>query len=259
MADVYDSWMALDQVPYDEWCDFILERMFAAPMEVQRVIDIGCGTGSMLQRFRAAGLEVAGVDASPGMTSHASRKLGDEVPILTLAMPDQQVLRLGKAQAVTACFDALNYLVEPNALEHTIQLVAELLEVGGRFVFDLNTRYKLETIFASYTTGADHGDFAYVWRNDYDAGRSACDMEVSFFVRNGDHFVRTTEHHTERWFSDDTIESALHGAGLVSLEVVDCYSSKPCGPETLRATWVAEKVGSSTSAVRQRRHPGSRT
>ena len=49
----------------------------APPKPGQRVVDIGCGTGTQLAYYQSAGCEVSGADASATMLELARRKLGD--------------------------------------------------------------------------------------------------------------------------------------------------------------------------------------
>lgn len=48
----------------------------APPRPGMRVLDIGCGTGTWLERYAAHGAEVTGVDRSPAMLERAAARLG---------------------------------------------------------------------------------------------------------------------------------------------------------------------------------------
>ena len=41
-----------------------------------RVLDVGCGTGTQLERYLAAGCDVSGIDTSPAMLARARERLG---------------------------------------------------------------------------------------------------------------------------------------------------------------------------------------
>ncbi|MEJ2658933.1 MAG: class I SAM-dependent methyltransferase [Desulfobacterales bacterium] len=81
-----------DAIYYDEWMNHSRNRWVVdlekrlmlemlQPVHGERIIDIGCGTGSGLQTFLDSGLRVTGIDASPYMLDIASKKIGNRVDL----------------------------------------------------------------------------------------------------------------------------------------------------------------------------------
>jgi ubiquinone/menaquinone biosynthesis C-methylase UbiE len=73
------------------WDDIVMERVngplrgiglrMHPPQPGMRVLDIGCGNGSLLALYADAGCSVAGVDTSPSMLARARRRLGERADI----------------------------------------------------------------------------------------------------------------------------------------------------------------------------------
>ena len=51
------------------------------PRKGMRVLDVGCGTGTILKMYRDAGCRVSGIDSSPAMAVTARQKLGPRAGI----------------------------------------------------------------------------------------------------------------------------------------------------------------------------------
>ncbi|MDX2185241.1 MAG: methyltransferase domain-containing protein [Gemmatimonadaceae bacterium] len=122
---------------YDErWSQYVedslanvLAAIHVAPQE--RVLDIGCGTGQLLDRLlaREPTLRCIGVDLTPEMLTVARSRLGDRVTLveasgLALPLPDASV-------NLVVSTSALHYIDEPVAFFREARRV---LPVGGRLV-----------------------------------------------------------------------------------------------------------------------------
>lgn len=73
LAERYD--LHTPPEPYRPDHEFVLDelRRFGPGA---RVLDLGCGTGALLERVREAGFEACGIDASPEMAAVAEKRLG---------------------------------------------------------------------------------------------------------------------------------------------------------------------------------------
>jgi len=90
-----------------------------------RLLDVGCGTGHHLARYRRLGFEVVGVDGSADMLAHA-RAANPDVP---LQRADLQNLPFSDASFdVVLSIEVLRYLPEP-AL--ALREMARVLRPGG--------------------------------------------------------------------------------------------------------------------------------
>ena len=61
-AQVYDLFM--DNVPYEEWGQFLVELFRENDINDGLVLDLGCGTGKLTRIMESYGYDMIGVDNS---------------------------------------------------------------------------------------------------------------------------------------------------------------------------------------------------
>jgi ubiquinone/menaquinone biosynthesis C-methylase UbiE len=99
---------------------------------VGRLVDLGTGTGRMLELFGGEAARAVGVDRSPEMLRLARAKLAEAVPTAELRQGDLTALPLGDAVADTVILhQVLHFVPQPGAaLGEAARLVAD----GGRML-----------------------------------------------------------------------------------------------------------------------------
>ena len=71
-AEVYDLFM--DNVPYEQWAEYIAGLLGEYGIRDGLVLDLGCGTGTMTELLAGAGYDMIGVDCSEEMLEEALEK-----------------------------------------------------------------------------------------------------------------------------------------------------------------------------------------
>jgi SAM-dependent methyltransferase len=110
------------------------------------LLDIGCGTGQLALYFLEHAYDVTGIDLSEPMLVHARENAAEYVESgqATFTQGDASDFSLADSFGlVVSTYDALNHLENLAALERCFKCVYPVLEDGGYFVFDLNTRHGL--------------------------------------------------------------------------------------------------------------------
>jgi SAM-dependent methyltransferase len=104
------------------------------------MLELGCGSGLLLKRFSKR-YQVSGVDLSATMVDLARKRL----PRADVQVGDITKLALGRTfDAVVCVFDTMNHLPEFSQWKQVFAAVSKHLAPGGIFIFDVNTKFKLE-------------------------------------------------------------------------------------------------------------------
>lgn len=180
-ARVYDMFM--DNVPYEEWCDYITGLLKEYGISNGLVLDLGCGTGSMTELLAARGFDMIGVDCSEDMLEMALEKRmasGRDILYLQQGMRDLELY--GTVRAVVCLCDSINYLLDVQDLETVFRLVNNYLDPGGIFIFDLNTEYKYRELLADRTIAENRDEGSFIWDNYYDEESRINEYDLALFI-----------------------------------------------------------------------------
>lgn len=212
--------------------------------QVERVLDLGCGTGSAVLVFAAYGCRAIGVDRSPEMLAIArakARDAGCDVTFIQSDMREVWTFSPPPCDLVTCFYDSLNYLTNDGDLEQVFSGVAATLRPGGVFVFDVNST-------AEYTTWDERdvvtfdGQGCLVYnRLSFHPDTRLGTGRIVWFVRDdGALWWRGEETHIERAWSDNEISAALAGAGL-QIDARLTPAGEPADDEAPRVVYVARR------------------
>ena len=137
-ARVYDMFM--DNVEYENWAQYLKERLREYGIEDGLVLELGCGTGTMTELLSEAGYDMIGVDNSEEMLSEAMEKRVESGHDILYLLQDMQEFELyGTVRAVVSVCDSLNYVTEEEELLQVFRLVNNYLDPEGIFLFDMRT------------------------------------------------------------------------------------------------------------------------
>lgn len=220
LAPYYDALMA--DVDYGAWADFLCGEFAKAKFaqvneKVRRVLDIGCGTGAITVELAKRGYELTGADISSDMLAVAERRSREADAGASFIMQDMRELRLAnRVDAAVCCIDSLNYLTK--GLNRCFSAVRGCLNEGGLFIFDVNTPYKFENIYAGHDYILENEGVLCAWQNDYDPSSRICEFALSLFIEQPDgSYIRRDELQRERCYSDKELKAALLRNGFILL------------------------------------------
>lgn len=187
--------------------------LFLQSIQPKTLLDVGCGSGDFLvQMKKALKLEEAkGIDLSPLMVERTKMK-GVDAACIDLCDLD------GKYDVITAVFDMVNYL-DAKALQRFLGCIADHLNEGGYFVFDVNTLYGFENVAVGAFIVDDEERFLAI---DSDFEEERYQMELTLFEKEEDTFVKSQEEITQYYHTLEALSSHA-GLELVSYDKVALY------------------------------------
>ena len=163
-ARVYDELM--DNVPYEEWAQFILNLLQDRKITEGLVLELGCGTGKLMTLLGKVGFDMIGVDNSVEMLQIAKEKTSQDFLYLLQDMREFELY--GTVKAVISVCDSVNYITKKEELRKVFQLVNNYLDPEGLFIFDFNTEYKYRELIGETVIAEDREDVSFIWFNEYD-------------------------------------------------------------------------------------------
>lgn len=229
---------------WDTWIAYV-DGIFRSAIGTrpETCLDAACGTGRIAVGLASLGYDVTGVDASESMLRQAREKAARAGFDIAFCQQDLRDLDLGRyfSAAVSLC-DSLNYLVDPQDFARAVKNIADHLEPGGYFLFDVNTPWKLQNFYGDYTYAEHHEGFSYIWENEYDPAQRLVTMHLAFFVNEGNGMYRRyDEMHSQRAYTHTEIVAVLKEAKLELVDWGNIAGSEPPEPIEERVFYLTRR------------------
>lgn len=248
-AEVYDQFM--DNVPYQEWADFLQEILQEEGVCDGLVLDLGCGTGSMTEELAHRGYDMIGVDNSEEMLEIAMEKRQKSGADILYLLQDMQEFELyGTVRAVVSVCDSINYVTKADELEEVFRLVNNYLDPGGILLFDFNTEYKYREVLGDRTIAENREDSSFIWDNYYYEKEKMNEYELTLFIKE-DHsqmYHKYQETHFQKGYTLEEMKDLLKKSGLLFVAAYDAYTKHPPKEDSERICVVAREQGKSAIA-----------
>ena len=240
-AYYYDALMT--DANYEDRAKYITSLFKRFDRTPTLMLDLACGTGEFSNRFAKQGVSVIGVDISYDMLSIARQKsaeLGND--ILYLCQDASQLDLYGTIDGAICCLDSLNHITNYKQFCQAIKRVSLFLEKDRLFIFDLNTQYKHREILGNNTFVIDTEEVYCVWQNEYNPRQDTVQINLGFFIPQGDMYYRLNENFCERAYTANEVENALQKAGLKIEAVFEDMTENAPSDTTERVIYVTRKV-----------------
>lgn len=203
MYDVLNGWVASD--------DFYLALVMAAPS----VLDVGCGTGTLLRRARETGHTGRLVGVDPDEPS--LKRARERADVDWLSGTAAEMTFTGEFDLATMTGNAFQCLVTDDDVRDSLAAIRRALADGGRFAFE--TRNPVARAWENWHPGnaanvVDHaGRAVRVWHHVEAVVDSVVTITETTGDQDGD--VWRVDRADLRFLDVDTLDKFLADAGFV--------------------------------------------
>lgn len=239
-AEVYDLFM--DNVPYEEWGEFLSKLFKEYGIEDGLLLDLGCGTGKLTRIMEAKGYDMIGIDNSFDMLDIARTNSNESILYL---MQDMREFELyGTVRGIYSACDCVNYILEEKELREVFALANNYLDPSGVFVFDINTPYKYYELLGENTFAETREEGSFIWENYFDEEEQMNEYDLTLYIKDEDgRFQRFQESHYQRCYEIETIKRLLEEAGMEFVAAYDGYTTNPASAESEKVLFIARERG----------------
>lgn len=225
-AQVYDTFM--DNVPYEEWGEYLKGILKDYDIEDGVIADLGCGTGSMTELLAQSGYEMIGIDNSEDMLSIATEKAKRSgLDILYLLQDMCEIELYSSVNAFVSICDSVNYITEPENLVRMFCNLAPYLEEGGVIIFDFNTEHKYRDVIGDTTIAENREDCSFIWDNYYYEEEKINEYELSLFIReeqDSSLYRKFEETHYQKAYTLADMKHIISESGLKLEHAYDAFT-----------------------------------
>lgn len=242
-AYVYDTLM--DNVPYGEWCQYVVQLLKKENIHNGIITELGCGTGTFCTLLADYGYKVIGVDISTDMLEVAAEKITKRHRGRILyTLQDMRDFILKKpVRAIISVCDSMNYLLSKADWDLTLRSVYQNLCPGGIFIFDLKTRHFYENVLGDNTIADNYKNCSFIWENHFDKKTSINEYHLSIFVRQRrNRYLRHLELHRQRAYDADDLLDLIKNAGFHLLHIYDACSFASPKADSERIYFIIKKM-----------------
>lgn len=242
-AEVYDMFM--DNIPYEEWCRYLVSLLKEYGAGDGLVLDLGCGTGTLTRLLAEAGYDMIGIDASGEMLEIAMEKSAGRVSEILYLQQDMREFELyGTVRAIVSICDSMNYILEYEDLVQVLRLANNYLDPGGVFIFDMNTVYKYRELLGEQTIAENREEGSFIWENYFDEEEQINEYDLTLFIKEENGlFRRYEETHYQRAYELETVARAIAEAGMELAAVYDAFTKEAPSENSERVYFVAREHG----------------
>ena len=241
-AQVYDLFM--DNIPYDDWCNYLVELLKKYGVNDGLILELGCGTGSVTRRMASNGYNMIGIDNSEDMLAIARDNTDNNSDNILYLLQDMTEFELyGTVNAIISICDCMNYITSEDDLLKVFQLANNYLEKDGIFIFDMNTEYKYKEILGDNIIAENRDEGSFIWENTYYEDEKINEYNLTLYIMDNEDYKynRFEETHYQKTYSVENVIRLIEEAGMEFIKVYDAFTFEEPNETSERVYFVAKE------------------
>lgn len=242
-AKLYDD--LFDEAAYADWFQYATKFI---KNKDGKLLELAGGAGRLAIQLKQAGYDdISVLDLSTEMLALAAQHSQEaelDLPLIEGDMREWSDFD-ERFATITSFADSFNYLANEDETLMAFKQVAEHLEDGGQFLFDVISPWQTDVYYPGYMYNWHDDETAFMWSSyGVEEQPHTVEHELTFFVYNEDidGFQQLQEVHTERTYSLDTYKRLLTEAGFANIEVTADFGRSEVTDESPRWFFNATKA-----------------
>ena len=242
-AKLYDD--LFDEAAYADWFQYATKFI---KNKDGKLLELAGGAGRLAIQLKQAGYDdISVLDLSTEMLALAAQHSQEaelDLPLIEGDMREWSDFD-ERFATITSFADSFNYLANEDETLMAFKQVAEHLEDGGQFLFDVISPWQTDVYYPGYMYNWHDDETAFMWSSyGVEEQPHTVEHELTFFVYNEDidGFQQLQEVHTERTYSLDTYKRLLTEACFTNIEVTADFGRSEVTDESPRWFFNATKA-----------------
>jgi SAM-dependent methyltransferase len=217
-----------------------LDIVFKSNNIKKNTLDLGCGTGNLLDHYKNFISNYVGVDHSDEMLKIASNNHPN-----SLFKNDNICAYFNndiKFDVITSLFDTINHLLDKKYWELLFKNASLMLNDNGFFVFDICTINDLEENWPNYLNIIDNQESYIISKGEYNVESKISTLSHTYFKKNNDNLYTRKDDSIEHIsFDINEILEMLNSVGFNNIEILDLDTKNLINQNTSVAVFICKK------------------
>jgi len=235
IAKFYD--IIMRDIDYNEWA-FYIKEIINKFSKGNKILDIACGTGKIIEILNKNNFEVFGLDLSFEMLKIAkNRKLKNLVNSSFFKIP----FKNESFDIVISTFDSLNNVQDIDEIKLVFEEVYRILKKDGIFTFDLNTIHVFRTYWNNLIKIDETKNLFIIWKSRFIIPNS-CSLKIIIFERRKKGYYKKYEMELlETAFEIEMIIKILRELNFSDIRAFEHLSFRRANERNYRVQFIAKK------------------